>query len=366
VRILLSFLIGCFCLISCESQSSQQAASTNYQQIQGETMGTTYNINYADAQGRDFKPSVDSLLQVLNNEVSTYIPTSTISQFNQAQDSYNLGVDSVIIVKNEGEGAIYEKRQFFTDNYFLSRSVYEKTDGYFDPTVMPLVNYWGFGYTPKEPVTAVDSVKIDSLIAFVGMGNLEFSGEELVKTAPGVQLDFSAVAKGYGVDLIGLLLEERGVTDYMVEIGGEVRARGKNPKGEFWSIGVNTPVEYTSTSNLQVALLLDNKSVATSGNYRNFYEVEGVKYSHTINPKTGFPERNTLLSASVLADDCATADAYATACMVLGTERAFELVNSMDELEAYFIYSTSDGGMDVRFTEGMRERIKELNKANND
>jgi len=326
-------------------------------------MGTTYNITYADAQGRDFKPSVDSLLQVLNNEVSTYIPTSTISQFNQAKGSFNLGVDSATMVTKSDESAIYQRRQYFTDNYFLARTVYDKTDGYFDPTVMPLVNYWGFGYTPKKPVSGVDSLAIDSLNAFVGMNKVQFEGEELVKMVSGVQLDFSAVAKGYGVDLVGLLLEERGVTEYMVEIGGEVRARGKNPRGEWWSIGVNTPMEYTSKNNLQAALLLQNKSVATSGNYRNFYEVDGVKYSHTINPKTGFPERNTLLSASVMADDCATADAYATACMVMGTERAFELIDSMDELEAYFIFSTDDGSMEVRFTEGMQENIKELNAS---
>lgn len=360
MKTILVFAFIALFFVQCKNDDSTQTAQEAYVKIQGETMGTTYNVTYKDLQQRNLKASIDSLLRVINDEVSTYIPTATISQFNQTQDSYNLGIDSAAIIDQQASGAVYEKRQHFTSNYFKAREVFVESDGYFDPTVMPLVNYWGFGYTPKKTISDADSVVVDSLLDFVGMNKVHYVGEELTKDLFGVQLDFSALAKGYGVDAIGLFLERKGIQDYMVEIGGEVRSRGKNNRGEVWSIGINTPQETADLNDLEAVLLLENKSVATSGNYRNFYEVEGKKYSHTINPKTGFPERNTLLSASVLADDCMTADAYATAFMAMGVEKAFAKVQSMDELEAYFIYSKEDGTLDVRFTAGMEKFVKRL------
>ena len=230
--------------------------------------------------------------------------------------------------------------------------VYEATEGSFDPTVMPLVNYWGFGYA-GEPITRVDSNKVDSLVQFVGFEKVIFEALALKKDRPGVQLDFSACAKGYGVDEVGRFLETQGCNNYLVEIGGEVRARGINQRSKNWQIGINTPQEGGALDDYQAIVKLKDLSLATSGNYRNFYELNGVKYSHTINPKTGFPERNTLLSASVFAKDCMTADAYATAFMASGLDKAFDVALQNSEIDAYLIYSDEDGQMQVKYTEAV-------------
>ena len=176
----------------------------------------------------------------------------------------------------------------------------------------------------------------------------------MVKTAPGVQLDFSALAKGYGVDEVARLLAGQGIQHYMVEIGGEVTAQGQSPRGDDWKIGINLPREDASMQDIQTAVPLHDQALATSGNYRNFYEVDGAKYSHTISPFTGFPERSTLLSASVFAPDCMTADAYATAFMAMGLEKAFVLASRLPGIEGYFLFNQEDGTLGVRYTEGLR------------
>ena len=200
----------------------------------------------------------------------------------------------------------------------------------------------------------VDSSKVDSLLQFVGLEKVELAIYEdskwLRKALPGVKLDFSAIAKGYGVDLLGQVLEARDITDYLVDIGGETLAKGQSPRQTAWQLGISLPKEEASLRDLQTTVPLQDQALATSGNYRNFYEVDGVKYSHTINPKTGYPERNTLLSASVFAPDCMTADAYATAFMALGAERGYELASQLPTVEAYFIFSQPDGSMDIRYT----------------
>lgn len=319
------------------------AGERNYLQLEGETMGTYYRVTYADGGGRDFKSEIDELLRDLNMQVSTYIESSTISRFNRAEETFELS----------------EADTHFLANLAQARIIYEQTDGAFDPTVMPLVNYWGFGYTEKKKITAVDSAVVDSLMQFVGMEKVMLSREDgrmiLRKTLPGVQLDFSALAKGYGVDVVGQLLEAKGVRHFLIDIGGELVGRGESPRGVAWSVGINVPREEGAFSEIQQAMPLDNEAVATSGNYRNFYEVDGVKYSHTINPKTGYPERSTLLSASVFAGDCMTADGYATACMVMGVEEAYDLAARLSELEAYFIYSDAAGLMQVRYTDGLAD-----------
>lgn len=343
------FILLAIFIISC--QSEQNSTAVQYQKIAGKTMGTTYHITYKDSSNRNLKSQIDSFLVAINMEVSTYEKEATITQFNQSlADTFKL--KSFPTSKNAikvGSNA------HFMENFLAAKMVYEKTAGAFDPTVMPLVNYWGFGYTPKKPVTRVDSVAIDSILQYVGFDKIELIHEDSVqlqKKQAQVQLDFSALAKGYGVDAIGILLERLNISDYLVEIGGEVRARGKNPKGEDWSIGINVPQEEASVTDNQTIVQLKDKSLATSGNYRNFYEINGVKYSHTINPKTGFPERNALLSASVLANECMMADAYATAFMVMGLEKAFELAMKTPEIEAYLIYSKEDGNMSVKKTQG--------------
>lgn len=308
-----------------------------YAKIAGETMGTTYSVIY---QGdTPYKGAIDSLLLAFNQEVSTYIPDAVISTFNQSEQGIAL--------------ADFPHYTYFLDNLEQSRAIVQATEGAFQPTLMPLINYWGFGYTEKRAVTQVDSFRVDSLMGFVGLEHIRLTSDSLLKDRSGVQLDFSAIAKGYGVDLIGAFLENQGIKNYFVEIGGEALGRGLSPRGDAWRVGISVPRSEASLGEYAEVAPLENQAVATSGNYRNYYEVEGEKYGHTINPYTGFPEKNNLLSASVFAKDCATADAYATAFMVMGYEKAKQLVEQLDGLEAYFIVGEEDGSMQPHFSSGL-------------
>lgn len=349
-RILGSLLL--VALLACQSDAPS-TATANYQEVGGETMGTYYRLTYSHPEQKDFKTAVDSLLKVINLEVSTYIPASTISRFNQSEKGLRLDYNPA--TEQQGD---YPNEHFMA-NLRRAQSIYQQSNGYFDPTVMPLVNYWGFGYTEKKVEGAVDSQKVEALKALVGMDKInvirtsEFA--QLTKGKAEVQLDFSAIAKGYAVDEIARLLAEQGVDNYLVDIGGEVVAKGKNAKGKVWQIGISNPQEGAEMADIQTAVPLADRALATSGNYRNFYEVDGVKYSHTISPKTGYPERNTLLSASVFAADCMTADAYATAFMTMGVEQAYELASALPEVEAYFIFGLPDGSMATRHTQGLND-----------
>lgn len=336
------FLFLTFAAIACNRDQKDQPDTTNYVVLEGQTMGTYYGLNYADSLGRNFQTEIDSLLEEINLGVSTYIESSLISRFNRATTTFTL------------EDTTSGPGRHFLDNYHAAKMVFRQSAGAFDPTVMPLVNYWGFGYTPKRRVMAVDSVVVDSLLNFVGFDKVTLNGKLLRKASPGVQLDFGGCAKGYGVDAMCRLLESKGIVNYLVNIGGEVQAKGVNAKGEIWVVGINKPEEDAALETVQAALPLENRSVSTSGNYRNFYEVNGVKYSHTINPHTGFPERTTLLSASVFAGNSLLADAYATAFMVLGKEKALELAKSLDGVDVYLLFGKEDGGIGATFTEGMR------------
>ena len=228
---------------------------------------------------------------------------------------------------------------------------------------MPLVNYWGFGYTEKKAVVKADSILIDSLkrLANFEAFSILIKGDQyhIQKPDAAGQLDFSAIAKGDGVDQIGLFLEAKGIKDYMVEIGGELRARGYQQDSLGWLIGINIPKTEASINSMQAKVALHKMSLATSGNYRNFHEVNGIKYAHTINPHTGYPEKNRLLSASVFAEDCASADALATACMGMGLEKAWKLVNELENVEAYFIYSEEDGSLGIKLTEVVKQWLRE-------
>ena len=310
-------------------------------------MGTYYKITYYDSLDRTLQPGVDSLLAQLNQEVSTYIERSTISRFNQSEKGISLSYNPY------GNGKPYEN-EHFKKNYALAVSMYRSTDGHFDATVMSLVNYWGFGYSEKRPVTRVDSSRIDSLLQFVGMDMVDMGSDSLCKKKPGVQLDFSALAKGYGVDLIGAFLANRGIHHFFVDIGGEVVVSGESPRGDDWRIGISNPRDGASPEDIQTAIPITDRAMATSGNYRNVYEANGVKYSHTINPKTGYPERSSLLSATVLAPECMQADALATACMVAGADQAMEYANNNNQVDVYLIIGLPDGSLDIRYSEGFK------------
>jgi len=329
-------ILAVVALLSMWSCQTEAPAGT-YLRLEGQTMGTSYSVIY---QGQDnYQQAIDSLLLVLNQEVSTYIPTSVISVFNQAEQGIAL--------------ANFPHYQYFLDNLSQSREVVAATDGAFQPTLMPLVNYWGFGYTEKRAVTQTDSLQVAKLMEGVGMQWIRQTADSVVKSKPGVQLDFSAIAKGYGVDLIGHFLEEQGVIHFFVEIGGEVLARGLSSRGDAWRVGISLPREEVGLDQYAQVAPLDNQAVATSGNYRNYYEVAGEKYGHTINPQTGYPEKNNLLSSSVFAENCATADAYATAFMVMGFEKARQLVEELEGVEAYFIVGLENGGMQPHFSSGL-------------
>lgn len=346
------FLLGQACV-----QNTAENSGKAYFAVQGETMGTYYQIRYSGEEKVSLKREIDSLLEVVNLEVSTYIPHSTISRFNQTAEAFDLSYNPI----TRTDSSIYSNEHFKT-NLERSKAIYDQMEGYYDPTVMPLVNYWGFGYTEKRKVTQVDSVKIDSLRGLVGFDKISWNQQTnlLEKEQPNMQLDFSSCAKGYGVDEVAKLLANKGIADYMVEIGGEVVVKGKNPKGKDWSIAVSLPKEGAGLQEFQTILSLKNIAVATSGNYRIFYEVEGEKFAHIISPLTGFTEKSNLLSVSVFAKDCITADAYATAFMVMGLDRAMAFASQQTDLEAYFIISTPDGSMTVSYTEGIPEYLKDL------
>lgn len=334
-------------LLGCQAESPSQL---EYQKISGTTMGTYYAITWSGGPSIAWKDSVDAILEAFNEEVSTYIASSTIGRFNQSETG--IWVDTL-------------DNWDFYENYRLSSNWSNITGGAFDPTVMPLVNYWGFGYTEKRAVSEVDSQRVQSLLPLVGMDNLHLEYIDSVqqywleKNHPAVQLDFSAIAKGFGVDRVGQWLEQKGVEHYLVDIGGEMRSLGFNAKGEEWVIGINEPLEGGAADAVFQTLKLSGRAVATSGNYRNFYEVEGNKYSHTISPWTGYPQKLPILSVTVIAATCADADALATACMVLGHEEGLALIEKIADIEAYFIYNNGADELSVAMTSGFQKFLND-------
>lgn len=337
VLFLLLFIWSC--------QSDPSGGDRSYQELQGQTMGTTYLVKYYDQEGRNFQQEIDEALKNLNLEVSTYIPNSTISAFNQSERGIALDY-------NPNGGDAYDNIHFLA-NLKVALEISELSGAAFQPTIMPLVNYWGFGYTEKRAVSAVDSIKVEALMANVGLDKVRLGMDSLLKELPGVQLDFSALAKGYGVDMLGVILESYEVKDYFVEIGGEILARGESPRGDAWKAGISVPSTEALPQELAATTPLLDQAIATSGNYRNYYELEGEKYGHTINPVTGYPEKNNLLSASVITDNCTRADALATAFMVLGPDKALALAKQLEGVEAYFIVGKPDGSMATLYTDGL-------------
>jgi len=309
-------------------------------ELSGVTMGTIYNVKYLDLQRRNLQPQIDSLLALFNQSLSTYIPDSEISAFNKT--------DTLVF-----------QTPFFLPVLKKSEEVYRKTNGAFDPTVMPLVNAWGFGPEDKR---LPDSSLVDSLLQFVGFDKVGFDNEKAYKRKPGVQLDFSAIAKGYGVDAVADYLISQGVSNLMVDIGGEVKCKGKNERNQPWKIGINSPLP-DSGRWLYAVLSLEDRAVATSGNYRNYYKDGEKVISHTISPFTGYPARDRLLSATVVANDCMTADAYATGFMAMGLDASKKLLLENPELEGYLIYKNDGGSLESFFTPGIEKMIEETAPA---
>lgn len=344
----------CAILYSCDSNESTQHNATDssnlYTKLSGNTMGTKYHISYKDKTKRTFQTGIDELLAEINHEVSTYEKNSIISQFNSAK------VDTFWFDEATFSGVSSNFKHFFA-NFQLAQKVYELSEGAMDPTVMPLVNYWGFGYTAKKIVTDVDSTNVNRMRKLIGFNKvhlLQSPRYGITKTDPEIQLDFSAFAKGYGVDAVSDYLMDQGVEDFFIEIGGEIRVHGVNPHGVPWRIGINTPLEGSNLNDIFKVIPLKDKAIATSGNYRNYFQVKGKKYGHTINPKNGYPQQSNLLSASVISDECIVSDAFATACMVMGVEAALKMAARVPYIEVFLIYGKEDGTMGVRYSDGIK------------
>jgi len=290
-------------------------------------MGTFYEISYQDSLGINRQSEIDQLLTDFNQSLSTYIPESIISAVNQSKGKIEVDASFARVFKD-------------------AQAIYKESDAYFDPSIMPLVNFWGFGF---EKIPNRDESKLAELKATMGFNELKLVKDQsnykvyLDKPRKETQIDFSAIAKGTGVDLIAEYLERNDIDNYLVNIGGEVRAKGNSSSKRWWKLGVNVPKEDAAVSEYQEIISLQNKSMATSGNYRNHKVIDGQKVVHTINPKTGRPEISNLLSATVIAKECALADAYATVCMVLGVERAQKIIEADYRLEGLLLYGDASG-----------------------
>ncbi len=291
--------------------------------LEGQTMATTYHITYFDETARNFQAAVDSLLVEVNRSINTYDSSSEISRFNRSARSFRF------------------ERLHFYEPLRASLKVVTGSMGAYDPTVMPLVNAWGFG--PRE-IDRPDTAEILAIREFVGFEKISFNTDSVWKSNPRVQLDFGGIGQGYGADVIANFLRQRGVENFFVELGGEGVASGRNlGENRLWEIGILDPNSDSMNQFFRATATLKDKAFSTSGNYFNYRDVDGRKYSHTIDPETGFPVQRALLSATVFASDCAIADAWATAFMCMGHERGITLLKDHPELEVYFVFTSAEG-----------------------
>ena len=313
----------------------RQQHSMPYQQCSGVIFGTTYHVTYQ--YDEDLEAEVVDKLKEVDAALSMFNERSTISKINNNQ--------------------AVEPDKMFLDVFQLAQQVSKDTHGAFDITVAPLVNLWGFGFKHAQEPT---KHAIDSLRQFVGYQKVSYDGKTIQKQDPRIMLDCSAIAKGYGTDVVARLMDEKGVKNYLVEIGGEVVTRGISEKRVPWKIGVTKPTDDSLHigNELQTVLNVTDKAMATSGNYRNFYYKGGRKYAHTINPKTGRPVQHNILSATVLCNLCAKADAYATAFMVMGLDKAREVLERNPDLMVYFIYDDK-GQNKVWYSPSMKDKIEQ-------
>ena len=325
---LVALIIGSVVIVSRHS-------NMKYVTDEGKVFGTYYHITYS--YSHSIQQEIDKRLAMVDASLSPFNKRSIITAVNQNRD---VRVDSM-----------------FRYVFNLAHEVSGNTNGAFDITVAPLVNAWGFGFEKKD---SVNSDQIRSLLQSVGYRKVSLSQSgRVMKQNPDTKLDCSAIAKGYGCDVVAGLFDELGIKNYLIEIGGEIVAKGENVKQQKWSIGINRPVDDSLMVDNKVAAVLEltDCGLATSGNYRRFYYKNGKRYAHTIDPRTGYPVQHTLLSSTVIAKNCATADAYATAFMVLGIDSAKIVLANHPELEAYFIFSDSKGGYGVWMSQKLSEQM---------
>lgn len=307
--------------------------------IEGETMGTTYHITYFDDEKRNFKGSIDSLLILVNKSINNYDPESEVSHFNKSKSSF-----------------VYSLPYFFPAiNKALE--VAKASNGAFDPTVMPLVYAWGFGSKKDKPIPTKS--QIDSIKLFIGFERVNFNTDSIWKANSKVQLDFGGIGQGYGADVMTDFLKGKGIKNMLVELGGEGMACGINLKsGKPWELGILDPNSKQDSLFFTAYVKLSDRSFTTSGNYFNYRIIDGKKYSHTIDPQTGYQAERAILSSSVFAADASTADAWATAFMVMGHEKAIELLKQHPELDAFFVYTSPVGTIETYYTQGLKDDIE--------
>jgi thiamine biosynthesis lipoprotein len=325
-------LFGIILLVSC-----QQRKEPVLVKFGGETQGTYYAVTYYSDDSINLQASIDSLLNRFDSTASTYKPNSIISRMNKNDES---------VIADEMFSIIFQK----------AMEVSGKTGGTFDITVGPLVYAWGFGLSNRMKM---DQHIVDSLLPLVGYHKVKLVNGKLIKEDPRIRIDYNAIAQGYAVDVVGAFLDSKGIQSFLVDIGGEVLARRTKPGGEKWSVAIELPTKNADDERaIQAVISLKDMAISTSGSYRKFYEENGIRYSHTIDPSTGYPVKHSTLSVSVLAKDCMTADAYATAFMVMGVEKGIEYLKKHPKLEVYFIYTAQDGSLKTYYTKGFEKLIR--------
>ena len=321
-------------LISCGEEPLEKTT------IRGQAFGTTFLIQAYTNQNLDLGKGIDSILNLVNKSVSTYLPDSDISKINRG--------DTSVIVD-----------QIFIDNYNLSLEVYQRTEGYFDPTIGVLRNAYGFGDT--KPLKVIDNKALDSMLNYVGFHKVKLTEDsKILKQHPEIYFDFNAVAKGYGIDLIGDYLASNKIQNFLIELGGELLAKGVNlKKNKAWVVGIENSFSTINDRSYSTSIILKDIGMATSGNYRKFRvdSISKKRYVHTLNPLTGSAEKSDITSATVLASTCAEADAYATSFMALGFKKSIELINELDDIGVYLTYSNHDNIQQFFVTEGMKKII---------
>ena len=316
------------CFASCGRQSHKIV-------LQGLAQGSYYAVTYYDAENRNFQPEIDSIFHAVDMSVNLWVDSSIISKVNRNED---VTLDSI-----------------FLDNYRIAMETARLSDGYFDPTISPIVAAWGFSYKSGDSITPQ---LIDSLKQLVDYRKIRIENGMVVKENPNMKLDFNAIAQGYTSDLIASFLESRGIKNYLVDTGGEIMARGSKPNGQPWIVGIEKPAEnWDSEQEVQTRIALRDKGLVTSGSTRKYTERNGRRYSHCIDPKTGYPVEHNVLSATVLAENSIWADALASICMVMGMEKSLPLIESMDGVEAYYIFVDDQNELETFATEGFRELL---------
>lgn len=316
------------CFASCGRQSHKIV-------LQGLAQGSYYAVTYYDAENRNFQPEIDSIFHAVDMSVNLWVDSSIISKVNRNED---VTLDSI-----------------FLDNFRIAMETARLSDGYFDPTISPIVAAWGFSYKSGDSITPQ---LIDSLKQLVDYRKIRIENGMVVKENPEMKLDFNAIAQGYTSDLIAAFLESRGIKNYLVDTGGEIMAKGEKPDGKPWIVGIEKPAEnWDSEQVVQTRITLRDKGLVTSGSTRKYTERNGRRYSHCIDPKTGYPVEHNVLSATVLAENSVWADALASICMVMGMEKSLPIIESMDGVEAYYIFVNEQNELETFATEGFRELI---------